>query len=124
MKDLNQLLRYVRSKDYSFIFLDSLNTMKIGINELRRVKELYPQSSIITISQSTKAGKLRGSYEIVHACDVAIEIADGVAKTIKNRFKEKGAEFLVFAEMQLEVQTGIETESDTFYESVQDDNNN
>ena len=124
MKDLNQLLRYVRSKDYSFIFLDSLNTMKIGINELRRVKELYPQSSIITISQSTKAGKLRGSYEIVHDCDVAIEIADGVAKTIKNRFKEKGAEFLVFAEMQLEVQTGIETESDTFYESVQDDNNN
>jgi hypothetical protein len=39
---------------------------------------------------------MRGSYEIVHECDIAVKVENGVATTTKNRIKEKGMEFSVF----------------------------
>jgi hypothetical protein len=60
---------------------------------LKELRGLYPDSAFITVSQSTKDGKLRGSYEIVHDSDIAVKVEDGVALTTKNRFKETGMEF-------------------------------
>lgn len=81
---------------YHFIFIDSLNNMRIDAEILKQLRERYKNSSIITISQATKDGKMRGSYEIIHDVDIEIIVTKGVAMTNKNRFKEKELEMRVF----------------------------
>lgn len=82
---------------FHFIFLDSLDTLKIDTMRLRELRELFPNSAFITISQSTKDGKMRGSNEIVHDADIAVKVENGVAVTTKNRFKERDMRFNVFS---------------------------
>lgn len=81
--------------EYHFIFIDSLDTLRIDALKLRELKELYPQSAFITISQSTKDGKMRGSQEIIHDSDITAKVRSGFAVTEKNRFKQSGAELKV-----------------------------
>ncbi|MCG3165003.1 MAG: hypothetical protein POELPBGB_00763 [Bacteroidia bacterium] len=81
---------------FHFIFLDSLDTLQIDTMRLRDLRELFPNSAFITISQSTKDGKMRGSNEIVHDADIAVKVENGVAITTKNRFKERDMRFDVF----------------------------
>jgi hypothetical protein len=81
---------------FHFIFIDSLDTLRIDATKLRELKDLYPDSAFITISQSTKDGKMRGSNEIVHDADIAVKVEDGNATTTKNRFKERGMSFDIF----------------------------
>ncbi len=95
----DEFIRVVPRDSYNFIFLDSLDTMKIDAVKLRTIKELYKNTAIITISQATKAGQMRGSYEIVHDSDIAVEVVDGMATTTKNRFKKRGMTFNVFQQM-------------------------
>ena len=47
----------------------------------------------VNSSQATKDGKMRGSYEMAHDSDTQIEVKDGIAITIKNRFAKKYREF-------------------------------
>ena len=92
-EDIN---REVPPESYNFIFIDSLDNMKIDADKMKKIRERYKNSALITISQSTKDGKMRGSYEIVHDCDIAVKVENGVASTTKNRFKEKGLTLSVF----------------------------
>ncbi len=39
---------------------------------------------------------MRGSYEIVHHCDMAVNVEKGIAISTKNRFKDKGMSMEVF----------------------------
>jgi hypothetical protein len=82
--------------EFHFIFIDSLDTLRIDAAKLKALKEHYPQSAFITISQSTKDGKMRGSQEITHDTDIAAKVENGMAITTKNRFQARGAEFNVF----------------------------
>lgn len=82
--------------EYHFIFIDSLDTLRIDAARLKELKEFYPQSAFITISQSTKDGKMRGSQEIVHDTDITAKVENGIAFTTKNRFNARGTEFKVF----------------------------
>jgi predicted nucleic acid-binding Zn ribbon protein len=82
--------------EFHFIFIDSLDTLRIDAAKLKALKEHYPQSAFITISQSTKDGKMRGSLEITHDTDIAAKVENGVALTTKNRFQARGTEFNVF----------------------------
>ncbi len=82
--------------EYHFIFIDSLDTLRIDAAKLKALKEHYPQSAFITISQSTKDGKMRGSLEITHDTDIAAKVENGIAVTTKNRFQARGTEFKVF----------------------------
>lgn len=70
--------------------------MRIGASELKELRTLYSNSALITISQSTKAGQMRGSYEIVHDSDIAVSVSGGIAETVKNRFLEKGRTLEIF----------------------------
>ena len=70
--------------------------MKIDADKMKKIRIRYKNSALITISQSTKDGKMRGSYEIVHDCDIAVKVDNGIATTTKNRFMEKGMTFNVF----------------------------
>ena len=82
--------------EFHFVFIDSLDTLRIDAPKLKALKEHYPQSAFITISQSTKDGKMRGSQEITHDTDIAAKVENGVAITTKNRFQARGTEFQVF----------------------------
>jgi hypothetical protein len=73
-----------------------LDNIKIDAGKMKELRERYKDSALITISQSAKDGKMRGSYEIVHDSDLAFEIQHGIAVTTKNRFKEKGIQLRVF----------------------------
>lgn len=81
---------------YNFIFVDSLDNMRIDADKMKRMRERYKDSALITISQSTKEGKVRGSQELVHDCDISVSVENGIAKTEKNRFKEKWMTYEVF----------------------------
>lgn len=96
LRTADEIIRQIEVNAYNFIFLDSLDTMKIGAAKLKEIKRRYANSAMITISQSTKGGEVRGSYELIHDCDVTIMVTDGVAETTKNRFKEKGTTYEVF----------------------------
>lgn len=83
-------------KGYHFIIIDSLDNMRIDALKLKQLREHYKDSAFITISQCTKAGKMRGSYEIIHDADIEIEIINGIAFTKKNRFHINHLEFRIF----------------------------
>jgi predicted ATP-dependent serine protease len=59
-------------------------------------RDRYKDSALITICQATKDGKMRGSNEIIHDADIEVIVANGLATTHKNRFKEKYNELKVF----------------------------
>jgi len=82
--------------EYQFLIIDSLDTMKIGPSKLRALKQRYSDSALITVSQSTKDGNMRGSQELMHDSDIAVEVDQGVATTIKNRFKPAYQSYVVF----------------------------
>ena len=70
--------------------------MRIDALALKELRKLYSNSALITISQSTKDGKIRCSYEIVHDSDITVEVGDGKAITVKNRFLPKDKVFNIF----------------------------
>lgn len=96
LRSYQDVMSEIAPDTFNFIFIDSLDNMRIGVNELKELRKLYAHSALITISQSTKDGKMRGSYEIVHDSDIAVSVENGIAVTSKNRFKEKGTTFTVF----------------------------
>jgi len=96
VRHYEDIVKYVPLQSYNFIFIDSLNTMKIDATKLKSIKEIFKGSAFITISQATKDGNMRGSYEIVHDADIAVKVEEGLATTIKNRFKHTGKVFSVF----------------------------
>lgn len=91
-----ELVQEVPNNKFHFIVIDSLNNMGIDPEMMRQIRKKFKDSAIIAICQNTKDGKVRGSYEIMHDSDIIVKVADGMAVTIKNRFKEKNMTFDVF----------------------------
>lgn len=91
-----ELLNEVPNK-YHFIIIDSTNNMEIDPDLMKAIRQRFKQSGFIAVCQSTKDDKIRGSYQIVHDSDITVKVKDGIATTTKNRFKEKGTQFDVFA---------------------------
>lgn len=96
LRNYEEIYNDVNLSHYKFLVIDSLNTMKIEVAQLRAIKEKFKDTGIITISQSTKDGNFRGSNEIVHDGDIAIQVHKGLATTIKNRYKETDITYNVF----------------------------
>lgn len=91
-----EILEEVKPNQFHFIVIDSLNDLGMGIDELKEFREVYSNSALITVSQSTKNGQIRGSQQIVHDCDIEIRVNQGIAKANKNRFGRIGYEFEIF----------------------------
>ncbi len=96
LRSMQDIITEVKTNAYNFIFIDSLNKLHIEIEGLRELRKRYLGAALITVSQSTKDGKLRGSLEIVHDCDIAIEVKEGIALTTKNRFQGTPREMAIF----------------------------
>lgn len=77
--------------------------MKIDADKMKKIRVRYKNSALITISQSTKDSKMRGSYEIVHDFYIAVKVENGIATTTKNRVKEKGMTFVVFENKKIDI---------------------
>lgn len=96
LRSMEDIITEVKTNTYHFIFIDSLNKLHIDTEGMRELRKRYQGAAFITVSQSTKDGKLRGSQEIVHDCDIAIEVKEGIARTTKNRFQESPREYSIF----------------------------
>lgn len=107
LKNFNDILRVVRAEKYRFIFIDSLQHLKIDASQMRELRARYSNSAFISISQSTKSGTMRGSAEHAHDSDIVIEVVKGLASTTKNRFLEKGKTYDVFEIMRQEVHSQV-----------------
>jgi hypothetical protein len=99
LRSFEEIKNEIENNKFHFIFIDSLDNLKIDAARLHELREFYPQSAFITISQSTKDGKMRGSQEIIHDTDIAVKVEDGIAITTKNRFDKRDTEFNVFSTM-------------------------
>lgn len=88
---------------YQFVFLDSINDMRMNLMDFKELKAKYPNTAFILILQSTKSGSFKGGQEWPHEVEIQIEgfknsEGQSIAKVIKNRYlhKDSTGEFDVF----------------------------
>lgn len=79
---------------FDFLFIDSVNFIKISPDEIEQIKKENPDLSIITIQQATKDGSYKGDTAYAHNCDSIVKIIDGFAFQ-QGRFHES-SEMQVF----------------------------
>jgi predicted ATP-dependent serine protease len=78
-RDFNQIQNVLRSNNYDFVFIDSVNFINLSPQQVEDLKDMSPETAFITIQQATKQGYARGSPEFAHNSDIIIEVVDGVA---------------------------------------------
>ena len=96
LKSLEEIKEEIKPGTYSFIIIDSISILNLGAATVRDLKEHYHGSSLITICQATKVGNIRGSMELIHDCDIAVEVIEKIAYTTKNRYLETPRKLKVF----------------------------
>lgn len=70
---------------FQFIVIDSINSLGLDINAWRELRDMYPNTFFVLVSQVTKSGVFRGSQEWAHDVDVIVEVKNGEAD-IMGRF--------------------------------------
>lgn len=80
---------------YNFIFLDSVTSMKLSPDDLKKLEEKYPDKSFIYVFQVTKSGMARGTNEFMHNVDVVVEIPEKGKAVQFGRFNQ-GGEMKIF----------------------------
>lgn len=83
---------------YRFLFLDSLDDMGITPDKLKQIKVHFGNIAIISISQVTKQGQIRGSNQLGHNTQIQIRVDKGKAITEKNRYEKTPKVYVVFEE--------------------------
>ena len=103
LHSLSEVLENVPQGRFNFILIDSLNNMRIDTAGLQQLRDYFKNAAIIAIAQSTKDGKMRGSNEIIHDCDIEVSVYKGIASTVKNRFYKTETEYCIFDEEEEEL---------------------
>lgn len=80
---------------YDFIFLDSINSLGLKPEDLRSLKENYPEKSFVYVFQTTKTGNFRGENTFQHDVDIVIEIPERGKAVQFGRFNQ-GGEISIF----------------------------
>ena len=75
---------------FAFIFLDSVNSLGLAPDDLRKLRDKYPSKSFILIFQSTKQGNFRGANGFQHDVDVVIEVPEKGKAVQMGRFNQGG----------------------------------
>ena len=75
---------------YDFIFLDSVNKLGLGPEDLDKLRRANPTKSFIFIFQSTKDGNFRGANSFQHDVDVVIEVPQKGIAVQFGRFNQGG----------------------------------
>ncbi len=80
---------------YAFIFLDSINSLELNPEDLRKLKEQNPVKSFVFVFQTTKTGNFRGANTFQHDVDIVIEIPERGKAIQFGRFNQ-GGEMSIF----------------------------
>ncbi len=72
--------------NYDFLAIDSVAHLGLTLAQFTTLRERHPSLCIILIQQVTKTGAYRGTTGWAHDVDVQIEVKEGVATTVKNRY--------------------------------------
>jgi len=86
-REYDQIKQALENDAFEFVFIDSVNFIKIEPEQVEELKGLNPHSSFVTIQQATKEGQFRGSQEFAHNCDIIIKVDAGIAHQ-QGRFQE------------------------------------
>jgi len=78
-RDYETIKNALPGHDYRFVVIDSVNYIRIEPEEIEELKANNPRMALITVQQATKDGKIRGSQQYAHNCDIIIEVIQGVA---------------------------------------------
>lgn len=78
-RDFEQIRNAVLRGNYQFVFIDSVNYIRITPEDIEDIKAENPNTAFITIQQATKSGNFRGSQEFAHNCDIIIRVEAGLA---------------------------------------------
>jgi tRNA uridine 5-carbamoylmethylation protein Kti12 len=81
-RDMQEVRKQIKEKDYKFIFFDSLNVLHLTNAQLEEIKKENQDKAFISVLQSTKDGAFKGNQEFAHNCDVVIKIDSGVASQV------------------------------------------
>jgi len=76
---INSIYTGMKGRKYDFVFLDSINRLRIEANELRQLRKDFPNTAFIYILQSTKDNKYKGSREIEHDTEIKAFVESGTA---------------------------------------------
>lgn len=71
---------------FKFVFLDSINVLKLTLDDYIRLRERYPNTAFISILQTTKDGKFKGGKDWEHEVEIAVEIHQRKPRVYKNRY--------------------------------------
>ena len=82
---------------YQFIFLDSVSSMKLSAEDLKKLEDKNPGKSFVYVFQVTKAGKARGTNEFMHNVDIIIEVPDK-GKAVQYGRYNQGGELDIFSQ--------------------------
>lgn len=74
--------------EFDFVFIDSVNYIRVTPQEVEQLKHENPSTAFITIQQATKDGKHKGDQEFAHNCDIVVKIDNGIAYQ-NGRFHEE-----------------------------------
>ena len=86
-RDFNQIKEALHVRKYQFVFIDSVNFIKITPEDVEDLKSANKNTAFITIQQATKNGNFRGSQEFAHNCDMVIRVEAGQSSH-QGRFQE------------------------------------
>lgn len=80
---------------FNFVFLDSVNKMRLSSKDLEQLKLNNKGVSFVYIFQATKGGQFKGNNEFQHDVDVVIEVPELGKATQYGRFNQ-GGELAIF----------------------------
>ena len=75
---------------YSFIFLDSVTYLGLKPDDLRNLREKYPEKSFIFVFQTTKQGNFKGENAFQHDVDIVIEVPEKGHAVQMGRYNQGG----------------------------------
>jgi len=76
---------------YNFIILDSVNDLKLKLDDFKSLRKMYPDKAFILVLQHTKDGNYRGGKDWEHEIQIAGEVKAGSLTIYRNRYRVKGA---------------------------------
>ena len=76
-------------QDYDFVIIDTMSDLNLDLQDFKEIRDIYPNKGFIVVLQYTKSGDFRGSKEIEHECDIALDMKSGYIKMFKNRYGKK-----------------------------------
>lgn len=97
-RNFTEIKAALKRGNYRFVFIDSVNYIRITPDQVEELKAENKSTAFITIQQATKGGQFRGSQEFAHNCDIIIQVEAGIAHQ-QGRFSEP-TEMAVFEQAE------------------------